>query len=177
VGNIVKRKGIEEFIRSYVILKSEFKDLRGYVIGKGSEKYIKTLADWIRMSGFVDDLNFPGQIRHEEIVELYSNGGVFCLPSYTENCPNAVMEAMAAGLPVVASRVGDVGNIVACRNSGILVERKNIDALVDAISVLLREKELFLTYGKRGRGIANARWRPEIIAQKHIEMYKDILSK
>jgi glycosyltransferase involved in cell wall biosynthesis len=176
VGPAIKRKGIEEFVHSYIMLKSEFSDLKGYVMGEYDPDAKDRYTRWVQEAGVPCELFFTGQISYEEMINIYCGGGIFCLTSHVENSPNVLMEAMAAGLPVVASNVGAVQSLVENERSGSLVENKNAADIARSVAKLFRDRALYISFGKRGREIATSRWKPEIVAQKHIEMYREILT-
>jgi glycosyltransferase involved in cell wall biosynthesis len=175
VGQLVEEKGIYEFIEMFIQLRNVFNGLHAYVIGEGDNKRKKIMYKMLEDSFAGNDLTFTGQISYKEIIHLYQCGGIFCLSSYIENSPNAVMEAMAAGLPVVATDVGSVRDIVHDRKSGLLVEKKNTDDLVEKLSVIFNDRKLYTKFAKNGRTIANERWKPSIIAKKHINMYNELI--
>jgi glycosyltransferase involved in cell wall biosynthesis len=120
-------------------------------------------------------VEFTGMLKNEEIVEIFSKGGVFCLPSYIENTPNTVMEAMAAGLPVVATKVGNLVRMVADGESGFLDDKQDLQGIRDALLKVFNNPDSHDRLGRRGREIASKRWKPGIIAQKHVAMYKDLM--
>jgi glycosyltransferase involved in cell wall biosynthesis len=176
-GVLIRRKGIFEFVNAFVRLKKAFPELEAVVIGGGSDSIKEKLIQCCTDEGVVDSFVFTGQISFEKIKTIYKNGGIFCLSSYAENSPNCVMEAMAAGLPVVATDVGDVNNIVLEGISGFVVEKENSNELAEKIAVLLKNEEQYMSFGNAGKKIATNRWRPEIIAAKHIEMYQLIFAE
>ena len=175
VGSLIERKGIREWIEAVSILAKRFKDLKGYIIGWGNSNYEGMLKDMVNDRGLNGRIKFTGKLESDEIVELFSKGGVFCLPSHMENCPNSVMEAMAAGLPVVATKVGNVGRMVKDGESGFLVDKQNIPHTTDALSSIFKNPNLHNQMGQRGREIASKRWKPALIAEKHMEMYQDLI--
>ena len=175
VGSIIKRKGIEEWINAFSFLSERWPDIKGYLVGSGPDKYVAYLKHLIASKPMNLQIEFTGQLKREEIVQLFSKGGIFCLPSYVENSPNTIMEAMAAGLPVVATDVGNVSQMVEHQNNGLLVETCSVDGIKDALSVLLTNLELYTRAARLGREIASQRWKPSIIAQKHLAMYDELL--
>ena len=176
-GNILRRKGIEEWLECFIRLRERHEKLKGCIIGFGKDIYLSKLRRKARE--YINDgsLVFTGQMSHQEMAAIYRRGGLFFFPSHVENSPNAVMEGMAAGLPVVCSSVGDAKNIVDHMRSGVIVEKGNIIGMIEALEGILANRELSCSFGKRGREIALSRWQPEIIAEKHVEMYRDILSR
>ena len=122
-----------------------------------------------------NSLTLTGHIPYGKIIKLYQSGGIFCLSSHVENSPNALMEAMAVGLPVVATDVGSVRDIVEDNKSGFLVEKKNVNDLAEKTSILIKDRLLYNTFAKNGREIAAKRWKPALIAKKHIAMYNELI--
>jgi glycosyltransferase involved in cell wall biosynthesis len=176
-GSLIKRKGIEEFIHVVSRLQATVPGLKAYVLGEGSADYVARLKGLAESLGVIEKVLFTGQIDFARIVDLYSLGGIFCMTSHVEASPNVVLEAMAAGLPVVSTNVGALPKIVEDGKSGIVVNRSCIDEMVSAISGILNNESLYYNFGRRGREIATSRWKPSIIAQKHLEMYKHIIDK
>jgi glycosyltransferase involved in cell wall biosynthesis len=90
------------------------------------------LAEQAANLGISSSVHLVGAVDHEALVAYYQKADVFCLPSYSEGFPCAVVEAMACGKPVVASDVGGVGEVVDDQ-SGILVTAGDVEALSNAI--------------------------------------------
>ena len=176
-GVLIRRKGIFEFVDAFVKLKTLHPEIEAVVIGRDDENIKEELIKNCKEKGVKNGLIFTGQILFKDIISLYAKGGIFCLSSHIENSPNVVMEAMAAGLPVVASDVGAVKNIVKEGESGFLVTKKDSDELADKVNELLSNQKQYELFGVSGRRIASDRWRPGIIASKHLKMYKEILSE
>ena len=84
---------------------------------------------------------------------------------------------MAAGLPVVATNVGDVTNIVEHGKNGFVVEKMNYMEMVRSIEKIVSSHKTQKAFSERGRDVASRRWRPEVIAEKHLDMYEDELSR
>ena len=85
-------------------------------------------------------------------------------------------EAMATGIPVVASRVGGIPNVVQDGVSGILVEPGDARELAGAIRQFFEDPQLRNTYGVRGSQIAEQRWKPSVIARQTVDVYRKAAS-
>jgi glycosyltransferase involved in cell wall biosynthesis len=87
-------------------------------------------------------VRFRGWLRGREIVQALSDADVLVLPSWAEGLPNAMIEAMAAGLAVVVTGVGAIPELITDRHSGLLVEPRNADALACALGEIIADREL-----------------------------------
>jgi glycosyltransferase involved in cell wall biosynthesis len=105
----------------------------------------------IASSGLVGKVQFCGWVPHEKIDDVLSSGELFVLPSYAEGLPNALLEAMSIGIPVIATRVGAIGEVVEEGRSGLLVEPGDVRGLADRIESLLANEELADRLGAEGR--------------------------
>jgi glycosyltransferase involved in cell wall biosynthesis len=136
-GRLIGLKGIEYLLQAAAMLRREFPGLRVEIAGSGPqrnelEQRVKVLglAGSAEFLGWVDDLNF-----------VLPRWDVFVLPSLEEGFPIAALEAMAAGLPVVASAVGGVPELVEDGKTGWLVPPRDVEALAFRIRILLTSPE------------------------------------
>lgn len=107
----------------------------------------------------------------EEMPSTYRAAEVFCLPSWWEAMPLSILEAMATGLPVVATNVGDVSRIVQDGVTGLVVAPRQPDALAAALAGLLADPERRSRFGAAGRRIAETRWSSEHTITSLGELY------
>ena len=101
------------------------------------------MDDSIRMLGFRDD-----------IPELLSIIDIFVLSSYLEGMGTSILDAMASGLPVVATSVGGIGEVVRDSRTGILVPPRNPEALANGIMALVKSRDMRERYGREARIVA-----------------------
>ncbi len=120
---------------------------------------------WCRYAGFADR---EGLRRH-----LATASGLM-LPSLEDNCPMVVLEAMAAGVPVAAARVGGVPDLVRHGETGLLFNPSSAEEMATAVKQLLEDHAA--TRAARAREEAGKRFRPEVIAARHIEIYREVVS-
>jgi glycosyltransferase involved in cell wall biosynthesis len=139
IGNMNRFKGHAYFIRAAQRIKEQVKDARFLVVGRK----LNTNPDyWDRMQqltaacGLQHDLIFTG--FQEDVAGLLSALDVFVLPSTLESCPNVVLEAMAMRVPVVATDVGAVSELLAGGQAGRLVPSADAEALARAVLECLR---------------------------------------
>lgn len=177
VGTIIKRKGIEDLIQSVYLLKEKIRSIKLQIIGWGHEDYRNQILNCINNNNLQENIDFLGFKNSEEIASELSKSCLLILPSYIENCPNVICEAMAAGKPVVATNVGGIPYMVKDGETGFLVDAGNTESLAGRIAILLNNKELRRKMGQRAREEAKERFAPEIIAKKTYQAYKQILEE
>ena len=132
VGNLVELKGHNIAIQALAELDTSFQLL---IVGTGPEG--QNLQDLVNQLGLADRVLFAGRIENTELKWWYSAADVLVLCSSREGWPNVLLEAMACGTPVVATRVGGVQEIVANPVAGRLMDQRSPEALVDALRALL----------------------------------------
>ena len=149
VGSILPAKGMRELVEVIGTILLRRKDVRLMLIGIG--KYQKRMKELVHQAGLSEYVHFVGSVKHEKISDWLSAGDIFVFPSYKEGLPNAVLEAMACELPVVATKVGGIPEAVREGKTGYLVAPKDVAGLVEAIEKLIRDPDYAQKMGKNGR--------------------------
>lgn len=145
VGRLEPAKSIELLLAAVERLRKARPELRCVIAGTGSqEKELKILAQALGLDGQVVFTGFRA-----DIPLLLAAIDIFALPSRTEGIPYALLEASSAGLPIVASRVGGVPEIICDGKAGLLVEPGQVEVLAAALERLLREPALAEQLGAR----------------------------
>jgi len=142
IGNLTKQKGFDYLIGAFKIIRENEPAATLLIIGDGPEKSALKKA-----ATGVNSIYFLGFIPHEEIIKFLLGADIFVLSSiimrgYYEGAPTSLMEAMAAGFPIVATNTGGIPELIKKGKNGILVEEKNSEALAGAIAKLINDKEL-----------------------------------
>jgi glycosyltransferase involved in cell wall biosynthesis len=155
VGRLVPVKGAHAFIEAARTCPGE----RFIVVGDGPER--------LRLEGAARDLNnvtFAGMVPLTDVATYLDRAKMLVVPSLQEGQSNAVMEAMARGIPVIASRVGGLPDLVVDGETGFLTEPGNVAALSECIRRLSADPALRLKFGENSvRAMQRHRW-PEVIA-------------
>ena len=174
VGRLEKRKGVDHLIRAYDLVKREYPDSRLIIVGAGDKrrkKYEKEIGEKA-----IEDVVFTGYVSDEDLIRYYRCADVFCAPATgRESFGIVLLEAMAAGKPVVASDIGGYSRVVAHGVDGLLVPPKDKDQLAQAILTLLANPSLRGEMGVKGRQKAE-RYGWEGIAQQTMDYYLEVLA-
>jgi len=118
---------------------------------------------------------YAGMVYGQEKVDYYMSSDIFLLPSYAENLPNALLEAMAAGLAVVVSDAGAIPEIVKDGVNGFLIKAGDVDAIAQNIIKLAGDAESRKYMGKKNRELALEKYDMRIIAERIDEVYQCLL--
>ena len=160
-------------LRATAVLVKEFPDLEVLLAGDG--KLRPELEAMAAGLGISKNVRFLGERR--DIPAVLAALDVSVLTSTSESMPNAILEAMAAGLPVVSTRVGGSPEVVRQGETGFLVDSGNDDQLVEALRTLLRNEQLRKQCGAAGRELAREQFGVENVQKQYEDLYSDCLLK
>jgi glycosyltransferase involved in cell wall biosynthesis len=174
MGRLVREKGYFEFFHAARQLAPQYPGVHFMVIGDtvtgehdGAKVAILELAGAEELKGRV---HFMG--LRSDIPELLAACDVFVLPSYREGMPVSILEAMAMGLPVVATRIRGCREEVIPGRTGLLVEPENAEELAEALGFLLRNPEPRRRMGRAGRLIAERHFDERRTLQRQVRLYR-----
>lgn len=153
VGNILELKGLPILFQSIKEIKDVGEDFIVYLVGSGKDKFCfeALVAD----QGLSEHVVFAGSRNPSEIPLWMNACDVFVLPSISEGMPNVVVEAVACGKPVIATRVGGIPDFVTDQN-GIIVAPGSVPQLTKAISMLVNDKRLRDKLGRNSLQLCNS---------------------
>jgi colanic acid/amylovoran biosynthesis glycosyltransferase len=151
-GRLIEKKGLKATLRAFAKFRKEFPGARLTIAGEGPQlEELQSLARELQMDGAV---NFVGFVSQEELRELFYSSHIFLHPSETgrdgnqEGIPNSMLEAMASGLPVFATRHGGIPEAVENSVSGILVNERDHRALGDALIDCAKDSARLVAMGR-----------------------------
>ncbi len=172
VANVDARKNQNAFIQALDGLASRVPFQLKFFGRNGGGEYG---AEFERLVAAREWCEFGGMISRAELREEFRQASIVALPTNEDNCPMVVLEAQAAGLPVMASNVGGVPDLVENGVTGLLTDPTSPESMAKAIERLLAEPELVATLVSNGRRQAREKFHPQVIAQRHLEVYREIL--
>lgn len=139
VGSLIPRKGVDTVIKAI----AELPDSAGAsltLVGDGVDR--NRLESLVRELGVERKVQFIGEIEPERVVHFYESADVFVLASYSEGRPNVVMEAMAAAVPVIASEIDGVKELVTADETGLFFQPGDVSGLTDQLLRVSKNVEL-----------------------------------
>lgn len=172
-GRLVELKGFDYLVRAVAAVRREFPDLRVELAGAGP--FRPKLEDAVSRSGLRQHIEFLGWI--DDLKPVLAGWDVFVMPSLEEGFPVAALDAMAAGLPVLATSVGGVPELIQDGKTGCLVPPGDSDALAAGLRLLLANPELRLDMGTAGYRHVRDHFRVDKMAQNFARLYDELLSR
>ena len=138
-GTINARKGYADMIRAFAKIADKHKDWKIVFAGNGEIEQGKTLAKEL---GIENQCKFLGWVNGEQKDKAFKEASIFCLPSYAEGFPMAVLDAWAYGLPVITTPVGGIPDIARDGENMLVFTPGDIDKLAECMQLLINDKEL-----------------------------------
>jgi len=174
VSNLVRTKGIDLNLYALQKLRAEYPILRYLVIGGGPEEAkLRKLAGELGLEKQVD---FLGRQSHHQVMEYMAACDIFTLPSWNEGFGVVYLEAMANGKPVIGCKGEGIEDFVEHGKTGLLVNPRDVDSLVEALDFLLSHPEEAKAMGEQARKLVLENYTWEKNAEKTIEIYKEVLN-
>jgi len=149
VGRLRPEKGMQYLIEAMRLIRNKRSSVRLIIVGEGPEEYgLKRLVEQLNLEHCV---TFMGNVPNEKVPKYMAIADVFILPSLSEGLPIALLEAMAAGLPIIATRVGGIPCVLEDGKNGLLVNPGSSSDLAEKILMLMRSPELMKKMSEANR--------------------------
>lgn len=183
VGIIARRKGVHTLARAWPNIKRACPDARLLLIGPCSkdehwgvdERYVAELGEILVQSGVAESVRFAGKVTDPKPYLQASD--LFIFPSRSEGMPNALLEAMACGLPFVATRLGCIEEMAPKEQLPYLVPVDDADALAEAIISLASNAKLRRELGLAVRRTVEERFSLDAVADQYLKLYLQLLEE
>lgn len=170
LSRLAPEKKVDRIIDAVGVLRGEFPRLGLVVAGDGPLRL--ELEEHARSSGLADAVRFIGFV--EDVGVLFAQATAFVLASETEGMPIAVLEAMARGVPIVASDVGGIPSMVQPERDALLIDPTDSESLVRALRRLLADAALGRQLSEAARNRFGREFSANLMAQSYIQLYDDV---
>jgi glycosyltransferase involved in cell wall biosynthesis len=174
LGGLDAEQGVFDLLQAIARLRAaepeKLADLRLVCAGEGRRAEVARLAERL---GIGDAVKFTGWVGPSGKRALFENAAALAAPRYSAGLPMSLLEAMAAGVPAVASSVGGIPEAVVDGASGLLVAPGDIAALARALRTLLLDRALAARIGAAARETERVRFAPERVVPRIEELYAD----
>ena len=173
IGRLHEQKGMAHFVRAAASIHRSRPDCHFLVVGSGPlEEELRALAKGLDLQGSITFL-----AHCDDVPAVLRATDVFLLASLWEGMPNVVLEAMAAAVPVVATRVEGTIDLIEHEKTGLLVMPRDVPALVSFALRLLGEPERAARLGQAAQEHVRANFRLEAMVRRHAELYAELLAR
>ncbi|MFE3290957.1 glycosyltransferase family 4 protein [Rhodococcus sp. NPDC059234] len=172
-GVLSPRKNPEGLLNAFAIALEEVPSARLVMVGPCPDgEYQRSITERAERLGLSGSLEFLGLVDNERLCEEIAKARAVVLFSREETAPTILAQAMAAGKPAVASRVGGVAEMVRDGESGFVVESGDEAGLAQRMVTVLADQDLCLQMGRRGHDIALSRFEPAAVASRTVDAYR-----
>jgi len=172
VGRINQRKGVDYLIDAIPKVLQNVKNIRFLLVGSGNTVFYKQRA---RELGIEKYINFVGHVSHKEVSKYYASADIFILPSLYEGMPFVVLEAMAAGKPVISTNITGIPDIINNGHTGFLIDPKDVKAIVNRIIILAKNEKLRENLGNNGREHIKKFFNIETVAKQLLSVFEQAI--
>ena len=175
-------KGLPQLVEAFRLLKKrqETRSVRlkiGGGLGPSDQALVDTLKEQLTVDGFIEDVTFCPNLDRDQKVAFFNDVTVFSVPSlYGESFGLYLIEALAAGVPIVQPRHAAFPEIVENTGGGIVVEPGCAEALAEGIASLLKDPERAKELGRRGQESVRARFGIDSMAREIMNVYEQVLA-
>jgi glycosyltransferase involved in cell wall biosynthesis len=174
VGRLAREKGLYELLRGLQVAHAQGVAAELVIAGGGPEEAL--LQQSVLAFG-LGRVTFVGPVRGAGKIALLSRADVFVLASYAEGLPYALLESMAAGVPVIATRVGAIPDLVTDGVNGLLIDPKDPAAIAAAIARLAGDRDFLARMSDASRTTIAARYSVGRLAAEFCRLYADVCGR
>ncbi|MBM4327394.1 MAG: glycosyltransferase family 4 protein [Deltaproteobacteria bacterium] len=181
LGRFVRTKGFDVLLHAARIMKDSGFPFHLTIAGSGPRgPSLKLLC---RQLGLGDCISFPGYVTHDRVSELFAASDVFVMPSVVhksgdrDGIPNVLVEAFAHGVPVVATDVSGIKEIVINEETGLLIPERDPEAVAEAIRAMIRDREKALEMAEKGKALVLKQFNPEQNGRQLFDLFLQAANK
>jgi glycosyltransferase involved in cell wall biosynthesis len=174
LGGLKPRKNVGLLLKVFCDVVSQMGQVRLLIAGSGSKE--KALRRKARDLSIADKVVFAGYVPEADKVRFYNLADVYVLPSSLEGFGMTAGEAMSCGKPVVATEVGSLPEVIVDGETGFLAPPGNWQQFAEQILTLFQNEPLAQQFGQAGRRRVDALFRWEMVAQRLVDLYRQVLT-
>ncbi len=175
LSRIFKEKGIYETLEAFRILKNKYRDIELVVAGDGVE--LEKVKNYVSDNN-ISDVVFTGDIRGEKKTRLFIDSHIFCFPtSHNEGMPNAILEAMSFGIPIVTRPVGGLVDFFEDGKHGYLCHSSRPEEIAHHLEVLLASNDMYEKVSLYNAEYAKEHFSAALAAKRFEQLYQSLMAR
>jgi len=168
-------KNILGLVKAFALIVEKFPDSQLRIAGAPEAAYLKTCERQVTANGLQGRVKFLGNISIEEVQFELSRANCLVVPSFQENAPLTIAEAMAAGVPVVGANVGGIPGMVEDGKTGLLIDPYDTKNICKTVSKVLSDEALARSMGQCAKQAAEKRFKASVVCEKTLQVYREVL--
>ena len=178
-GRVTPLKRVSDLVAAFAKIAPHVPSAQLRIAGEcGSERaYAASIQTLIERENLASRVHLLGSLPQARILEEFSRSSVLVLPSAQENLPMVIAQAMAAGKPIVATRVGGIPEMVQDQRTGFLFSVGDVDGMARALLSLLNDLDLQTRMGRLGRQVAEDHYHADRVSQLTYNVYRQVASQ
>lgn len=172
VGRLVESKGVGTLLQAFSLLAENYPELKLSILGDGPNK--RVLVNQVKTLGLDPRVVFHGSVSQDQLPAYYHQASIAILPSKSEGLGLVVVEALACGCAVIASDLPAIKDVITHKESGLLFETDNAEALANCIDMLLQDTELATRLAASGRKMAVDKFSWPVSAARYKQLFSNL---
>ncbi len=177
-GLLTRRKRPQLLVEAASMVRPRFPHLSVHIAGgEVDARLVSRLRQAVNFGGLEHNVAFLGHLSEQALLQEYQSASVLVLTSDQETSPMVIQQAMAAGKPVIATRVGGIADLIDHGRTGFLVDRGDAQGIANYLQEILLDPVRARTMGLRARREAIARFRASTVAGRMIDVYKTVVAE
>ncbi len=173
VGRLVPQKGVEYFIRAIPLIARRHPEAKYIIVGEGWSRDI--LEAEAKATGHANKIRFTGFASDSEVINLMTSADALIVPSIYEPFGIVALEGMATGVPVVASKVGGLAEVIEHEKTGLFVYPRNIESIAWGIDKILSDPDHARWLTENAKEKLHKAYSWEAVAMKTVEVYRKVV--
>jgi len=174
-GRIKPLKNILGLIEAFALIVEQFPHAQLRIAGAPEGDYLDVCKRQVERNNLQDEVHFLGNISIADVQLELSRANCLVVPSFQENAPLTIAEAMAVGVPVVASNVGGIPEMIEDGNTGLLIDPHDIRSISDAVLKIFSDERLARSMGQSAKETAREKYSASIACERTLRAYREIL--
>ncbi len=174
-GVLRARKGLFDLIKCAILVKKTIPDIKFVICGTGP--LLQQLTEQVRNVGLKEQVIFLGRVDRRKFIQICQSATIQVVPSIYEGLPTVLLEAMACGLPVVATNIGGIRDIISSNVNGLLVPPGSPVKMAKMIEMLWTDEPLRKKLGNSARETILKKYTWEKITNDFVHLYEGLLQK
>ncbi|MHC4424772.1 MAG: glycosyltransferase family 4 protein [Planctomycetota bacterium] len=170
-------KNIVGMIKAFALVVQWFPSAQLRIAGAVETAYLGACEREIKLNNLHSSVHFLRNLSIEDVQFELSKANCLAIPSFQENAPLSVAEAMAAGVPVVGARVGGIPEMIDDGKTGLLVEPHRIEDIAEAVFRIISDETRARSMSQQARQIAKRRFMASTVCKQTLQVYDEILSE